>query len=243
MAGLFVLLLAFALWLVWITYFRDIFQTGLVSVPKPGGVQEIMQPASAAQEHFHNLGEAAHTTLQSSSLCFSCHGSFPHFKGKDTRAFLNAHAYFMACETCHVHRAEKGEIQYKWLDNTTGQEITWLDGEAGNYGGKIVPIKAMAGEIVRLDQTRDREFAQKYLDLRDRLSADQQAAAKLTLHRDLSEKAVACMECHRREESYLPLQALGYSKRHVSRLTGNEVVGMLRKYEVFHLPDLMPRSN
>jgi hypothetical protein len=239
MGGVFVLLVAFALWLVWITYFRATFQTGLVTAPKQGSMEEIMQPARPLEEHFHNLGDAVDVAVASPSLCYTCHGSYPHSKHEEIRAFLNAHAFFMACETCHVHRAEKGALQHQWLDNETGAEMTELQGEDGNYGGKIVPLREQEGVKVRLDDTGDREFAEQYLELHDYFNADQQAAAKLKLHKDLSKQIVTCIECHRREDPYLTFTDLGYSSYRASQLTGGEVVGMIRKYQAFHIPKLL----
>ena len=239
MGGIFLLLLGFVLWLIWITYFREYFDTGVYQ-PREQTAMEKVTSAMNAREHFHNIDETVLIPTKSTSLCFTCHGNYPHSKAKEIRAFRNAHTFFMACEVCHLQEEKRGHVSFKWLDNDTGQEVEKFHGKAGIYGAKIIPMEIINDTESRLDEVGDKAFAQQYLDQRVTFNADQEAAAKIRLHKDIAEKPVFCDGCHTNEEDvYLPFSDLGYSQQRLDELTGTDVVGMLNKYEEFHMPKLI----
>ncbi len=239
MGTIFLLLLAFALWLIWITYFREHFDPGAHQSREQTALEKATS-AMDTREHFHNIDETVLIPTKSNSLCFKCHGNYPHSKAKEVRAFRNAHTFFMACEVCHLPPDKEGRVVFKWLDNDTGEEVGKLEGEAGIYGAKIIPIEIIDGMERRLDELGDEEFVEQYLAQRGKLDADQEAAAKIRLHKDIAEKPIGCDACHTNtEEPYLPYSALGYTRSRLNELTGADVVGMLKKYEDFHMPSLL----
>ena len=52
--------------------------------------------------HFHHIGFDIGPDKR--SYCVECHGDMPHDAAKDIRAFLNMHAFFVGCQTCHVRQ-------------------------------------------------------------------------------------------------------------------------------------------
>jgi hypothetical protein len=238
MGGIFLLLAAFALWLIWLTFFRGIYDTSFAErAVDQTEMQRIALGVGVGNEHFHNLDAAVLAGAESTSLCLKCHGNYPHSKAPDVRAFLNAHAFFTACEVCHVRPGEEDQMAYKWLDNKTGLELQMLKGKPGNYGGMIVPIKIENGVARRLDESTDKAFIEQYMELRATFNADQQAETKVRIHKEISTKPIFCNECHDKD-GILDFVKLKYSPVMVNRLESGEVVTMITKYEKFYLPTM-----
>ncbi len=238
MASVFILLAAFALWLIWITFFRATFDSGLVTVNSQTELEQIATGAGVSREHFHNVDQAVMEGAESISLCLKCHGNYPHSKAPDVRAFLNAHAFFTACETCHIRSAESDNIVYKWLDKKTGTELSKLKGKPGSYGAMIVSIKIEEdGTSRRLDESVDRQFVEEYLSLRATFNADQQAEAKVRIHKDISQKPIFCDECHTKN-GLLDFRSLLYPPVIANRLETGEVATMITRYNEFYLPTM-----
>ncbi len=238
MASIFILLAGFALWLLWITFFRATFDTGLVSSSDQTALEQIATGAGISREHFHNVDQAVLEGAESISLCLKCHGNYPHSKAPDVRAFLNAHAFFTACETCHIRPTESDHIVYKWLNKKTGMELSRLEGKPGSYGAMIVPIKVAEDGIGRrLDESADKAFIEEYLSLRATFNADQQAEAKVRIHKEISQKPIFCDECHTKN-GLLNFRSLLYSPVVANRLETGEVASMITKYSKFYLPTM-----
>jgi hypothetical protein len=74
---------------------------------------------SYIEGRFHHIG----FTLQhdQTNICIRCHGSVPHDGSKETRSFLNQHAFYLACETCHSRPEAGAEAwTFNWYDKVTG---------------------------------------------------------------------------------------------------------------------------
>ncbi|MCU7917834.1 MAG: hypothetical protein KZQ95_05685 [Candidatus Thiodiazotropha sp. (ex Epidulcina cf. delphinae)] len=236
MGIVFLLLFGFALWLIWITFFREHYDTGIIENEKLSAMEHITDAGMNKQDHFHNLDEAVLKIAKSPSVCLKCHGSYPHSKSKEIRAFLNAHVYFMACEVCHLEAKKRTQVTFEWLDDVTGDVVNVYPTK---MSAKIVPIETVGGVTKRLDESGDSEFVEEYLRLRDTFDADQEAAAKFRTHRNVADTPIFCDDCHTLEkEPYLPYTELSYSQQRISEIAGTEVVGMIKKYENFYLPNL-----
>jgi len=203
------------------------------------------------QGHFHHVGMTVDP--DESSLCIRCHGAVPHDKAKAIRAFLNMHAFYVACETCHMLPKEDNDEKwaFRWYDKASGEPIgnppslTSMDKSMyGNYGAKIAPGRIdESGNFKLLNDAKERAFVEKYLKEKDRLGSTQQSKMKKVIHRKVSDKPLLCNGCHTSDKDtlYLPFAKLGYPKRRLEDLTGTEVVGMVDKYQEFYMPKfLMP---
>jgi hypothetical protein len=236
MGFIFLLLAGFALWLIWITFFREYFDTGIIEHTEMGKVENIIVVGMNKQDHFHNLDQSLLKIAKSPSVCLKCHGSYPHSKSKKIRAFLNAHVYFMACEVCHLKEQKRERVAFEWLDDKTG---SIMDHSPDTVKAKIVPVEVEEGSIKRLDETGDSKFVEEYLRRRSQLDADQVAVAKERTHKNVSDTPIYCNDCHTMEKKpYLPYEELNYSKQRISEIVGTEVVGMVDKYKKFYLPNL-----
>lgn len=216
------------------------------------GYRKIEQPYISGR--FHHIG----FSLQKDefSTCVRCHGNVPHDKSKEIRSFLNMHTFYLACETCHsVPKKGDAPWSFTWIDKATGKKMgnpqTLLDIEKsytsddkkwqypifGNYGAKITPTTTK-GKL--LHGEKEMAFAVRYLNDQKHLEPVQKSQMKKVIHRKVSKVPVQCKSCHQSGKNiYVPIANLGYPPRRVDELTDLAVVGMIRKYKKFYLPNFL----
>jgi len=190
--------------------------------------------------HFHNIG--FDIGPDSRSHCRTCHGDMPHDQVKDIRAFLNMHAFFIACQTCHVRlEGENRTGVYKWYDRKTGELVGSPVGRLapGSYDAKIIPFVRENGQLDRIDSEEAMAFVKEYHAKEKELSEGQKSRAKKLIHKAIDKRPYTCEECHRKENALLPLAALGYPKARIDSITGTEVVGMIKNYTNFYMPKML----
>jgi hypothetical protein len=197
--------------------------------------------------HFHHVGMKVET--DNTSICIRCHGAVPHDKAKTIRAFLNMHAFYMACETCHI-RPKENEKKYifRWYDKESGRVTanppglnTIDESMYGNYSAKISPGKiSKNGTFKFLNGAKELAFVERYLKEDGKLNDTQKSKMKKVIHRNVNEEPLICDGCHTiKEEPYLPFIHLGYPRRRLHELNSTEVVGMINKYQKFYIPQLL----
>ena len=197
--------------------------------------------------HFHHVGMKVET--DNYSVCIKCHGAVPHDRAKTIRAFLNMHAFYLACETCHV-RPELNEPNwtFRWYDKDTGVAIanpaglnTIDEAMYGNYSAKVAPGKINEEGIFRfLNGPNELAFVEKYQDEEKLLNDTQKSKMKKIIHRKVNEDPLLCDGCHTPKGTpYLPFADLGYPNRRMYELTSTEVVGMIKKYQKFYIPNIL----
>lgn len=142
---------------------------------------------------------------ESKIYCTECHGALPHLKKLRSRAFLNMHTDFIACETCH-YRPKHEALSYSWFDyaqikpvagqsawfhsgRTAADKTPWA-GRSGEH--KIVPLFNGQGvNALRSDAAAKTLYQQwKNADL------EQKAFLKAKLHKPLELTGTACEACH-----------------------------------------------
>ncbi len=201
-------------------------------------INDLQQPFQ-----FHKARKWAATDAR--NLCVSCHGEIPHHEKKETRAFLNMHASFMACETCHIRFENQPPMRFVWYDRNTGDEHekTTLErfSDVGDYPYKLLPVGNDGRRIY--DNEKMKEYVTQFKSNTKTMSLADRKAAVERVHRPMAEveKFLSCEECHTsdREKGYLPFRQVGYSERRIHQLVGNEVVGMIKNYKEFYLPRLL----
>jgi len=191
--------------------------------------------------HFHHID--FDFKPDKSNYCIKCHGDLPHDKIKQLRAFGNMHASFMACQTCHI-KLENGAKPggYKWYDRETGEIVNSPVKEGvppGMYSAKIMPLEQVGGQLRRVDSPERIEFAQQYSDTEKNLNELQKSKAKKIIHNIVGAKPFLCEECHRTEAPLLPFKQLGYPQHRVDTITSTEVIGMIKNYTQFYIPNIL----
>jgi hypothetical protein len=191
--------------------------------------------------HFHHIDYEM--VPDKRSYCVECHGDIPHGEKKEIRAFANMHASFIACETCHVQQDQNNATGvYKWYDRETGEIIPSPVKEGvppGRYKSKIIPFEIVDGKPERIDSQERIDFSKEYRKNEKTLSDTQKAKAKKIIHKIINEKPHICEDCHRVQDSLLPFEALGYSKKRADMLVSTEVVGMIRDNTKFFIPRML----
>lgn len=195
--------------------------------------------ANRTDTHFHNIDETVKLTITNQPICVSCHGTLPHGKSPDIRSFLNMHNYFMACETCHIRREDaNGDLHYAWFDYITEDQVKVFDeSKNGSYGARLVPVAIVNGNSRRLDKPTNPDFMAQYIAQKDNFTPEEQAKAKVMLHKDMSKKPLQCTECHGREP-YINFTVVGYSQQRAESLYRTEVADMIDRYMKFYLPTM-----
>ena len=218
------------------------------------GYKVIEQPY--IEGRFHHIGFEIDQDL--ASPCIRCHGTVPHDKSKEVRSFLNMHAFYLACETCHV-LPKKGDPkwQFRWLDKKGGGvvsnppklvniDIPHQDDPGkekyvsyGNYGAKIAPGYMENGQFRFISTEKDIEFVMGYIKKQDMLGTAQQSQMKKVIHRKVGNKPIECTSCHKEQNYYVPFDKLGYPPRRLEELTSTSVVGMIQKYKKFWIASFL----
>jgi hypothetical protein len=208
------------------------------------------------RRHFHNYIEEELPQDTNPSICFVCHGSYPHQNAKMTRAILNMHTIFLACEGCHFKpdRTEQGKkYGYRWYDGSTSLQarqrhygtkydpvsgVVLMESEATLF--KITPYLKSRGKYYMIDLRQNNPWVQEMLGKRDR-TPDEQARVKTTIHTNIETKGYECGECHT-TDSILSFSKLGFDAERVKDLTGLNIVGMVQKYQKFYIPDIFKQK-
>ncbi|MCW9023969.1 MAG: cytochrome c family protein [Gammaproteobacteria bacterium] len=217
------------------------------------GYKVIDQPY--IEGRFHHIGFPIEP--DKASLCVSCHGNVPHDNSKEVRSFLNMHAFYVGCETCHIQPKEAGESwRFRWYSKENGDiidnpvalveiEDSYKEDAAhnyptyGKYGAKIAPVIQKGSELVLLSGEKEKKFAQRYVTELGNLNSEQKSQIKKVIHQKVSKTPLQCDGCHQEKDPYIPYAALGYPPRRVVELTNTSVVGMIEKYKEFYIPSFL----
>jgi hypothetical protein len=190
--------------------------------------------------HFHHIGFDIGPDKR--SYCIECHGDMPHDNIKELRAFMNMHAFFINCQTCHIKLEESKKTGvFKWYERTTGKIVDSpvTTSKPGTYKAKIIPFEYENGKLVRLDSQERIDFAREFKEKEKTLTETQRSKAKKLIHNIVSKNPYICEDCHQKESPLLPFEELGYPKERIDSIVSTEVVGMIKKYTEFYMPRML----
>ena len=223
----------------------------------PNLIQELkLQRVTERNRHFHNEPVVDLLNLGEKSVCFSCHGDYPHSKEPMIRTLLNMHTQFAGCMTCHSNpeKIDQESLSFAWL-NFSGIEVTGkpfgidVDPNTGylqetdDFYSKIVAYRKTAEGNVSLETYETDPKVQEYLAIKDQLSNADLDAVKKSYHKIVSSKGRLCSLCHTAEDkSYLPFRELGFSDNRIDDVTNLNIIGIIEKYKKFYLPNLFEEN-
>jgi hypothetical protein len=205
--------------------------------------------------HFHHLSNAMAVDGKK-SVCYYCHGDFPHFEQRMIRTLLNMHTQFIGCMTCHIdpQTIDENAITLKWL-NYSGIHVdgprfgTNYDGKTGflvatdDLYSKIVPYLQEGGTQKLLEIRETDPVAIDFVKVQEQLQGQDRDLVKKSFHRNVSAKGRFCTKCHtEQDKSYIPFKELGFSDRRVNELTNLNIIGLVQKYKKFYMPELMSKD-
>lgn len=141
---------------------------------------------------------------ESKVYCTECHGALPHLKSLRSRAFLNMHTDYVACETCHF-RPNNTTLHYGWYDYNQEKLITgspelfhsgrkkddkpWVSRD-GHL--KIVPLLNQEAIIATRNHPVAKALYQQWKDA----DKERKGTLKAQYHQPLQTKGPECSACH-----------------------------------------------
>lgn len=195
-------------------------------------------------DHFHNITMQVGPDMR--SHCIKCHGDFPHGKTEQIRAYLNMHAFFLACETCHVRPDSPTEpFIYKWYEKESGKILSatptldTIDVDA--LGIKLVPGKAVGTTWHRFDSDEIGSFVETFLNklVTNKLSSEQKKNALQRIHEHIAPTSITCQMCHQQKGSLISYNDIGYSLARIKHLSADDVLAVIKDYDRFIIPDFL----
>jgi hypothetical protein len=166
----------------------------------------------------------------------------PHDKIIELRAFLNMHAFFIGCQTCHVKLEGADKTgEFRWYDRRTGVIIPApvTTARAGSYTAKIIPMEKVNGNLRRIDSQDRIDFALEFKEKIDSITEPQKQKAKKHIHSIVSKQPHLCEDCHNNENPLIQLDALGYQKERIDSILSTEVIGLIKNYTKFYMPRML----
>ncbi len=168
--------------------------------------------ATEKARHFHNSSTAM-ALEGDKSVCYYCHGDFPHFEQRMVRTLLNMHTQFIGCMTCHAdpEKIDEDLLKLKWL-NYSGIEVsgplfgTDYDPDTGflvstdDLYSKIVPYLQEGETEKLLEITENDPIAIDFVQVQEKLQGQDRDLVKKGFHRNVSPKGRFCTKCHTEEE-------------------------------------------
>ncbi len=191
--------------------------------------------------HFHHID--FDFIPDKKNFCVECHGDLPHSKVKELRAFGNMHASYISCQTCHVKLEGDAKTGvFKWYDRESGEIVDSPISDTvrpGTYSSKIIPFERIDGKLQRIDTPERIAFAREFREKEKMLTEIQKSKANKIIHKYISKKPYLCEDCHQKEAPLLPFADLGYPQHKIDSFVSTEIIGMIKKYSQFYLPDIL----
>jgi len=229
----------------------------VVEKEKPSNILKSLAEKSVLEEkrHFHNPANTL-ALEGKKSVCYYCHGDFPHYQRRMIRTLLNMHTQFIGCMTCHAdqNKFDQNAITLRWL-NFSGLDVkgphfgTDYDKESGflvetdDFYSKIVSYVNENGSERLLEITEDDPMAIDFVKVQETLKGRDREAVKKSLHQFVQPKGRFCTSCHaQRDKSFIPFKELGFAEGRISDLTNLNIIGLVQKYKEFYMPNLMNRD-
>lgn len=200
---------------------------------------------------FHKRGTHSLSVQNSNAFCTECHLPLPHQAQLRSRAFLNMHVAYIACETCHL-RPEGVPLEYRWLSydkgNSRAEEARFYSGhpvkqktaqEKDSQTSKSLPPRMTAVKIAPFYQNqpalvfKDSAFAQSIYKQWATTDNDNAAKAELRarLHTPLKKAGPECAACHTDHNGLLDFAALGATTEQKQALEHNTIADFFAHYK------------
>lgn len=180
----------------------------------------------------------------SKAYCTECHSPIPHVKRLRSRAFLNMHTDYIACETCHF-RPQSPALHYVWYDYAQEKIIAGNPNllHAGHKAtDKLLPSRTGQLKIIPVlpDQmviaTREHSAAKALYQDWKAADKTRKATLKAQYHQPLQTKGPECKACHTgnlagTQKSLLDLAVLGATPAQRTAIVQNSIADFFAHYQ------------
>jgi len=181
------------------------------------------------------------------SFCSTCHLTPPHTKSMRTRTFMNMHAQYIACETCHF-RPENVQLSYQWQDTRDTSSVQALPNlfrqeVKPEQGPKVQPIQKAKPKNPFIKITpyyqqqavalrKNNAFALETKDIWEKKGlTPEKIQRRALIHAPLSEKGPKCQACHSDKEGLFDLADLGATAYQAEKIQNNIVTQFFSRYK------------
>ena len=195
------------------------------------------------KDHYHRI--ELDITPDETSHCIKCHGDLPHGKSEHIRAFLNMHNLYFACQTCHMRPQKEGvKLNYYWCDRKTGAVV--LNPDIGDkpidsLGIRLTPCVTCGLDLDPDTVKQEKESTDKLMKMiqKDAIPSSEKKNIVKQIHQNVSEKPLACNECHTKDTPFLPLSTVGYPEQRIAQVASDQITKMINEYKEFYTPTFL----
>lgn len=169
-------------------------------------------------------------------FCRTCHGPLPHGKHLRTRAFMNMHVRFIACETCHF-RPDQQKFDYRWFDYSEKRTVDGSglfrlthdidNGKQRPDNPKIAPFFDDQPAFV----LKDSIFGKSIADTWKTAGPREQIELRAKIHLPLEKKGPDCQACHTTQNGMLELQKLGATPKEAEAMQKHVIPQFFKRYD------------
>ena len=231
------LVLAGGAWLIRVQYFSE---PGSGLPARSGSSPTAALPP--AQAFHRGAGPRAPEAKPTRPACLACHGYTVHVNRPERATLINMHERYLGCQVCHLRVADlPAGATYRWFDDTTLAPVDPASrklGQDGLYQAKLYPATDAAGGLEPVAGFEVTDPVRRWIADRESMGGEPARKAQDAVHDGLTNRPVACRECHG-AEPFLDLAALGYPAERVEILTGARLYPQVTGHEGFYLPDLL----
>ncbi|MCK4494040.1 MAG: hypothetical protein KAU26_08280 [Methylococcales bacterium] len=174
------------------------------------------------------------------SYCNSCHLALPHSKSLRTRAFMNMHSEYIACESCHF-KPEKIQLEYRWYDykNKKIADKQQSRLSSGRDQTDKTPIIPRTGRIKiapffqnkAVFITQDHPFSKQLQQDWKKANLTEKARLQVKIHQPLTTTGTKCVQCHTDSQSLFDLTALSHSSAQIKSIQKNTIADFFKHYK------------
>ncbi len=172
--------------------------------------------------------------------CNGCHLPLPHSKRLRTRAFMNMHSEYIACESCHF-KPKKTRLEYRWYDYQNKkiadkQQSRLLSGRDQKDKTPIIPrtgrIKIapfFQNKVVLI--TQDHPFSKQLQQDWKKADLGEKSRLQAKIHQPLTTTGTKCAQCHTDHQSLFDLTTLSQSSAQIKAIQKNTIADFFKHYK------------
>ncbi len=172
--------------------------------------------------------------------CNGCHLPLPHSKSLRTRAFMNMHSEYIACESCHF-RPENKKLSYRWYDYVKNKAVEQQKGRlhSGRNKNDKAPLLPRTGQVKIAPFfnnqpaliTRNHDYSKMLRQRWKKANLTEKAEIHAQIHQPLTKKGTECVDCHASEQDLLDLISLADSPEQAKAIQNNTIANFFKNYK------------
>ncbi len=189
---------------------------------------------------FHRRAKNPIKTTQD-MYCNGCHLPIPHSKSLRTRAFMNMHSEYIACESCHF-KADGITFEYRWYDyaqkKVADQQKNRLHSSYVKKDKTKIIARTGRVKIAPFYQnkpvfmTQDNEFSKTLQQNWKQADLTEKAGLHAKIHQPLKTTGTECTDCHSgQKQSLFDFESLTTTPAQARAIQKNTIADFFKHYK------------